>query len=462
MAKELKQVLTIGGGINTGVPPLFIDDSEHTYSRNLDSWKHPSLATRPPRSTYGAVNSTNAISLGQRNNQYLHIVDGNTWKYWNPATTAYVNLTTTLSSTEAEIAEFNTGTAKYSILMNSTQKYYWDGTSTCLVLGTSDTPLTKIFAIHKGRVYGARDNDIKYCALNLINNWASTDSGAGTIDVTRAKGAITGMVEYLDHVIVFTEHSMHELWGTGPSNYNLTDVEGGRGCISHRSITECNGSLYWMWYDGIYVYNGGTHQKVSQPVKDYIDNINLTYKTKIVGGAAGDYLYMSIPYGASAVGLNLLLKYDTKLDKWYPETGNFIDFIVIGNTLYGIDNAGQTWNMRDYSATEGKDSASWIPWNWVSKPFNSKPSDDLNIGEIYSVLDMTTNSTTLTLGWDDQVYNNDSTSFDTLKTFTPSSNVQNVKAIMPNSLTNLNWYRLRYDGSGHIEIHSVEINGGVG
>jgi len=288
----------------------------------------------------------------------------------------------------------------------------------------------------------------------LINDWPPAND-AGTIDVTRAKGVITGMVGYLDHVIVFTEHSMHELYGTGPGNYELIDVEGAVGCISHRSLTTCNAKLFWMWYDGIYMYSGGSAVKVSKPVQSYIDAINFTYKAKIVGGSMGEFLYMSIPSSG------IILKYDANLNKWYVETGTFYDFVTIGNVLYGIDSAGQAWNVRDLSATKGKDGASWIATNWISKPFNILPSEDLNVSEIYTVVDMTTNSTTLTLGWDDQPYNNDSTSFTTLHTFTPSSNVQCVRTFAPSSPP-LNWYRLRFAGSGHVEVHNLEVKGGVG
>ena len=368
VGSKKKEVQVQFDGINTGLPAMKIKDSELTYLRNMDSREWPSITVRPPRSTYGLVNSTTVNALGQRNNQYLHVVEGNTWKYWNPSTNAYVNLTTTLSSTEAEIGEFATGTNRYTLLMNSTQKLIWDGTSTALVLGTSDTPLTKIFAVHKGRIYAARDNDIKYCALNKTTDWA-TANDAGSIDVTRAKGPIIAMCEYNDFVIVWTEYSMHELHGTGPYNYDLIDIEGGIGCISNRSVAVCRGRLYWLWYDGVYEYNGASPVKISDPVRHYIENIFSNSKTKCVVGSSGDYLYLAIPYGQNYIN------YSQQLDNaaWAvsgtsvvtPNTTVAPDGTTTADTL--TDNDAAAFEYISQALTISNDSTSWTASVYIKK-----------------------------------------------------------------------------------------------
>ena len=446
-----------GGGENVGVPAFEIADNETSYSRNMDSREYPAASVRPGRSTYATVFSTTNINgIGQRKNTDLHVEDGNTWKYWNPTTTSYTNLTTALTATaSAELEDFATGTNRYTILMNSTQKLIWDGTSTALALGTSNTPLSSIFAVHKGRIYIARDNDIKYCALNKTTDW-TTANDAGSIDITQAKGVIIGMCEYADHVIAFTEHSMHELYGTGPLNYKLVDIEGEVGCISNRSITKVNNRLYWMWYDGIYQYGGGTPVKVSDAVQDYIKGINFTYKTKIAGGSIGDFLYMAIPYGATSN--NLILKYDTRLNKWYVETGSIIDFVTIGNTLYGVDSAGITWNMRNESSTD--DAGTPIPWELISKPFTEQSLEGKKtVSDMYLLADVSTGSTAFSVGYSTNTTNNDSTTFTALTTISGSSNTQNTRIQVPyNQLQNTNWYRLRIAGTGQATIHYLQKN----
>ena len=448
---------TFGNGINTGLPPFEIGEDELMYLRNMDSREYPAATVRPPRSPY-ATTLTTPNALGQRNNEYLHVVDGNTWKYWNPASTAFVNLTTSLSSTEAEIGEFATGTNKYTLLMNSTQKLIWDGTSTAINLGTIDTPLTKIFTVHKGRIYAARENDIKFCALNKTSDW-TTANDAGSIDITRAKGNISGMTEYNDHVMAFTEYSMHELFGTGPPNYELIDVEGEVGCISARSITKGNRRLYWVWFDGVYEYDGASPVKISDAVNEYIQNITPAHKAKIVSGSIGDFLYIAIPYNSTVN--NLVLKFDTRLRKWYVEDGAFVDFVTIGNVLYGVDSAGQIWNMRNTSATEGVDSATPISWSMITKPFNENAvAEQKAVTEMSLVVDRSISSTSFTIGYSTNVENNDSTSFITIVSDVPaSSNIRKTRVQLPlSALQNVDWYRLRIAGTGQATVHSLQKN----
>jgi len=462
MAERRKSILTFGDGINTAVPPLMIADSEHVYNRNMDTREYPAITVRPPRSAYAAIMSSSALSLGQRNNSQLHAVHGNTWQYWVPASSAWTALTTSLSSTEAEIGEFVTGVNRYTILMNSTQRKYWDGTSTALNLGDASTPYTKLFTVHKGRIYALKDGVLYFSALNLINDWTTADD-AGSISVTRAKGTGTGITTYFDHVIIFFEYSMHELWGTGPYNYELIDVEGNKGCISHRSIAVANKRLYWLWYNEVCEYGGGTARKVSNAVDHYIKNINLTYKDKCVAGATGDFYYLAIPYGSSATQNNLLLKYDTRLGKWNVETGSFVDFVTIGDTLYGLDTSGQVWNMRDMSATEGLDSATPISWEFITKPFmEGAVGEPKTLSDMWLVADISTGSTSFSVGYNTNVNNNDSTSFTAITTLSGSSEVQNQRVLLPlNAISRANWYRLRFAGTGKATIHYLQKNYGI-
>ena len=442
-----------GDGINTAVPPFQIEDTEATYLRNLDSRDYPAASVRPGRSTYATIATTGVNGLGQRNNSVLHVVEGNTWKYWDVASTAFVNLTTALSSTGAEFEEFVTGTNRFTLLMNSTQRLLWDGTSTAIVLGDTNAPFTNIFTVHKGRIYALKNATISFCALNATSDW-TTANDAGSITITQAKGAGTGIFEYNDKVIVFTEYSMHELYGTGPDNYELVDIEGEVGCISDRSLVKCNRRLYWLWYDGVYEYNGASITKVSDQVDDYIKNINFTYKTKCVAGSIGDFLYVSIPHGATTN--NLILKFDTRLRKWFVETGAFTDFVTIGNTLYGVDTNGQTWNMRNESATD--DAGTAINWELITKPFiENSLEGKKTLAGMYLLAEISTGSTSFSVGFSTNAQNNDSTTFTGITTLSGSSNIQNNRVQIPqNQLQNTDWYRLRFAGTGQAKLHYLE------
>lgn len=454
--KKNNVVVEIGDGLNTFNPPLDIADSQATDMRNLVSTNYPALKVRNGK-TQISTTLTIPNALGQRNNEYLHVVDGTTWKYWNGST--YVNVATGLTSSLGEFEEFSTGTTKYTIFSNGTDRKAWDGSS---ITNLTNAPLSKIFTTHKGRIYFARDNDIVFSALNLINDY-STPNDAGTIDVTRAKGVLTSLYEYNNKVIVFTEFGMHELYGTGPSNYELVDIEGDIGCVSDKSVTIANKRLYWVWHNGVYEYAGGTIIKVSEPYADngvnggvtsFIRGINFDYKDNIVSGSLGDYLYVSIPYNSNEN--NVTLVFDTKLRKWYARDEGYLNFVTIGDVLYGIDVSGNLWDM---STTATQDGSSDISWYWISKAYNEgTPSSRTTISEFWLTYYLPVGST-MKLAYSTDM---DGTSFTDLYTFTPSVNKQSTRIIVPvSSLQNTDWYRLKLYGTGDCTVYFLEKKGRV-
>ena len=217
--------------------------------------------------------------------------------------------------------------------------------------------------------------------------------------------------------------------------------------------------MYWVWFDGVYEYDGASPVKISDAVNEYIQNITPAHKTKIVSGSIGDFLYIAIPYNSTVN--NLVLKFDTRLRKWYVEDGAFVDFVTIGNVLYGVDSAGQIWNMRNTSATEGVDSATPISWSMITKPFNENAvAEQKAVTEMSLVVDRSISSTSFTIGYSTNVENNDSTSFTTIVSDVPaSSNIRKTRVQLPlPALQNVDWYRLRIAGTGQATVHSLQKN----
>jgi hypothetical protein len=455
--KKDYKTIEMGDGINTFHPPLNILDSQNTDMRNIISSKYPAATVRNGKTKISTVTTPNA--LGQRNNQYIHVVDGTTWKYWTG--TAWTNVQTGLTNATGEFAEFTTGTTKYTIFSNGTDRYAWDGTT---VTSLTNAPLTKIFTCHKGRIYWAKDNVITYSALNLINDYTKVDD-AGTIVLTKSQGSITSIFTYNNKVNIWTGFSMHEIYGTGPDTYELVDIEGEVGCISDRSVIVANKRLYTQWYDGVYEYSGAGLLKISEPyfengnnvngvtggITSFVKSINFTYKDKIVSGSYGDFLYISIPYGTSATTNNLTLIFETKLRKWYIRQEGFINFVTIANILYAIDTSGNIWDLTTTATT---DDGTAISWYMISKAFNEgTPSAQTTISEMWVIFDLPTGST-MEVQYSSTIDGND---FVDLYDFTTSSDEQNQRVILPvTALQNVNWYRLKFSGTGQSTIYMLE------
>jgi hypothetical protein len=442
--------------INTFLPPLEIADGQATDLRNLSSSRFPALKVRNGKTQISTALTT-PNGLGQRNNQYVHYVDAKAWKYWNGSSLVAVKTLSTDATGTFE--EFNTGTIKYTIFANGTDKEAWDGTT---VTALTNAPASKIFTTHKGRIYWALGTQLKYSALNVINDY-TTANDAGAIDVTRAQGSITALHEFTDRVWIFTESGMHGLYGTSPSNFELIDTEGNVGCFSDLSVVKVNKKLYWATFDGIYEFDGSTPIKVSEPysgngvnggVTTFIKGINKTYKTLVCSGSFGDLLYVSIPYSATATANNLTLVFDTKLRKWFIRDEGFVNFVTINNILYGVDTAGKLWDMTTDATLDG---ATAISWYWISKSFSEgSPSSQLTTSDIWLSFKLPIGST-LTLAYSDAVTG---TSFTDILTYTANASEQVQRAILPvTALQRVNWRRLKLYGTGDCEVYFMEQKG---
>jgi len=206
---------------------------------------------------------------------------------------------------------------------------------------------------------------VENVALSKSTDWNTADD-AGNITITNAKGNITGLCTYGDHVIVFTEHSMHELYDYGsPSNWRLVDITNDIGCISDKTLVEIKGVLYWLDYNGVYAFTGGLPQKISDKVQKYINGINFTYKSLCEADKHEDKMYLAIPYGSTANNRNLV--FNTRRNTWFVENTPIKYMTNIRDTLYGMNTTGLILNMV---STSTNDYNGEIPWSFETKCYN--------------------------------------------------------------------------------------------
>lgn len=429
------QPIYLGGGVYTDGTP-FIKEGLARDSRNVSTRMFPALSVRPGiDDVFSAITTPNAF--GQRNNQFPHVQDGTTWKRWDGS--AWQTVQGSLVSATGKFVEFATGTTLYTILANGTNVYSWDGSSAA---NLSAAPATKLYAVHKGRLYALLGKELKFSALNLITDW-TTVLDAGSITITNAKGDGTAITEYADMILVWTEQSFHKLLGTGPFNYELMDISDD-GCISDRSVIESGGVLYFADYGWIKAYTGGKPVKISHAVKKFIDGINLTYKAKICAGRNGKYLYWAIPYGADEN--NLVLEYDTDLKIWNIHGLSISQFVTIGETCYGISPAGVMYNMESGTT----DNGNAISWYYISGAINKNNLKSKTVGSVPVVFDLPVGST-MTLSVSKSIDGDD---FVTVQTFEASSVEQRVDVYL-DDIESAEWYRLKFAGTGPATIYYI-------
>lgn len=211
-----------------------------------------------------------------------------------------------------------------------------------------EVPQMDFICEYNNRLYGcsSENHEIYVSKLGDPSNWnyfagISLDSYAATVGTD---GKFTGCIAYGGYVLFFKERGCHRLYGTMPSNYQISwvtlrGVEEG----SERSLCVINESLYYKSKDGICVYNG------AQPV-----NISAVFGTeKYTNAVAGSY---KNKYYVSMEGINdtRLFVYDTEKGLWHIEDEiKPIGFANYEGNIFMCDENNKLWVFPANGMDEG-------------------------------------------------------------------------------------------------------------
>ena len=443
---EREKPITLGDGVNTYKTPFEISKSECVSCLNTSSRDYPSLSVRPGSVVQYGTDSTALTenAIGVRDGTTFVVQDGTTLKYWNGA--GFTDLATGLTNSKGKIVEFSNNVGdKYTVLFNGTDRRSWDGST---VTDLTEAPATNLLTVDDYRMYALLDGLIYHSAIYSVSDWTTVDD-AGKVPIAGMIGTETAIVGYNDMVIAFSDQTMHVLYGNDYADFQLADPIN-VGCVSDRSIVQHDGILYFMDYQRFMAFTGGLPVDISKKVRKYLRDINYQYKSKIVSHKWDKYIYVSIPYGATATDNNITLEYDTENKSWFVWNIGFSNFATIGQDIVGITTAGKAIKLQQGTA----DDATAIAWEhttgvWDWNPIRPRKSDR----EYYFIINLPVGST-LTMAYSNSVDNND---FVTIDTFVANANEQNTQIKLNTStLKDYTWKRFKFSGSGPCTIHYLE------
>lgn len=451
-------------GINSDNDPLDLKNDELTDAMNMCADDFPIIRTRNDRVLSSLPQLGTIHGIGQRANTYLHVLSSNTWSYGAATDSAWTNISTAIASPNVpSFIEFNTQTAKYTIMAYSSgavYNCYWDGTLYSTFADTN-CPRSNLFTAHRYRLYGV-DNDgrtLKYSALGDLTDWTTADD-AGYIDITEGKGKITAITTYADHVIIWTDNSMHELYGTSPDNLELVNVSHKIGCASRFAYVEVAGKLFWMDYSGIYMYTGGLPRKIADKADGILDSIPFkASKDDIRAGGVDNKLYFSIPYGSTNIVLVVDLIEDSKRATYAvnKEDGIWKGFAPNNEKLYGLRSDGYIYDMHSTQIT-GDDNSTAINWYMETRPITDEINMESAVKDIWIQHSGTTEAT-MTFGF---TTNDNSTTYTTLVASSDFRHMTWVtrKQVIPTStqLQGMGFMKFRYAGTGQKKISGTKFN----
>lgn len=220
---------------------------------------------------------------------------------------------------------------------------------------------------HENRVWGcsSEKNEIYACKLGDPTNWycyqgIASDSYAATVGTD---GPFTGAATHLGYVLFFKENCIHKVFGTKPSNYQITKVDC-RGVQkgSEKSLCVVNETLFYKSPSDVCSYDGSLPAGVSAA-------LGTAQYSSAAAGSAGPVYYISMK---DAAGEYSLFTYDTEKGIWCREDGAHASgFALCGGVLHMLDAQGVLWGLNGGAGEpEGK-----VPFKAVSGPLGIADAD---------------------------------------------------------------------------------------
>ncbi len=204
------------------------------------------------------------------------------------------------------------------------------------------------------RIWGcsSEKHEIYCCKQGDMTNWYSylgtaADSYAATIG---SDGEFTGCMAYGGQVLFFKEDCIHKVYGSYPSNYQITTQKCRgvqKGCSE--SLVLVNEVLYYKSREDVCAYDGSTPISISAA-------LGSERYEKVTAGALGDKYYM---HGKNQRTTKYeTLVYDTSKGIWSKEDEkslcsmeNFVN--ANGSLLYVNDRKIMEISSKDYTTEEG-------------------------------------------------------------------------------------------------------------
>lgn len=129
-----------------------------------------------------------------------------------------------------------------------------------------------------------------------------------------------------EELVIFKEHSVHRLIGTGPDNWQLLRVDGAEtGAIGPRCAAAMAGGVIYLSRSGFYLYRGGLAIPFgSNEVGEYLEQANVTVlQNAVLVNNLGDFILAFYPSANSTINDQCLV-YDLRLGQWWPWDGWYV------------------------------------------------------------------------------------------------------------------------------------------
>lgn len=201
------------------------------------------------------------------------------------------------------------------------------------IIITRTVPPLDFICENNYRLWGTHGNTIYSSAYSDPLNFKSFEGLANDsyfIDVG-SEGEFTGCIPFSSHICFFKENTLHKLYGTKPSNFQITAVSVyGVQSGSERSMQIVNEQLLYKGVGGVYAYTGGVPELISEKFG------NRRY-SDAVACCDGEKYYISMRQGDKWD----MFTYDVAKNIWLREDDTqAVDMTFYDGKVYYIEEKG--------------------------------------------------------------------------------------------------------------------------
>ncbi len=230
-------------------------------------------------------------------------------------------------------------------------------------------PIMNSVCIHNNRLWGVNPNgeyiySSKMGDFREFNCFDGLSSDSYYVGIGSG-GGFVGIYTYKNYILAFKRDCIYIISGTLPTNFTISRVVEGFGCIDIKSCSICGGKLYFLSENGFYRFDGLTFELLSQ-------KLNRKYVSAIGFGTTHKYY----AYSLSEDNKKELLVFDEIYNVWHtlstPEPIHGF-FSSLGN-VYGAGSSGiylfdgdenSSWLMETINFFEDDCSNSYINEIWI-------------------------------------------------------------------------------------------------
>lgn len=188
----------------------------------------------------------------------------------------------------------------------------------------------RLWGTHENTIYSSKFSD----PLNF-KVFEGLESDSYAIEVA-SEGKFTGCMAYSTHICFFKENTLHKMYGTKPSNFqintsNVYGVQAG----SEKSMQIVNEQLLYKGVGGVYAYTGGVPELISE-------KFGTNRYSNAVGCCDGEKYYLSMKQGENWH----FFCYDVLKNIWLREDDTqAVDMTFYDGKVYYIDAKGELYHI---------------------------------------------------------------------------------------------------------------------